>query len=345
MASATAELAAGMETVLLLPEDIEISADRNARGGELDTESVRTLAESIRKVGQLQNVLVENTGEGKYRLIAGHRRVMAIALNNVESKGLPVEVRCTVIGGLDEAGKEAWRRTMHENLHREDLSPIQYANDIQITRSRFGWEGSKGTRNVANFLGVSPATITTHERLLQLPDDIQAKIHKGEISRVAAFNLLDTKPEKQQTVLSKAQKKAAAEAIGVPEEQVTQEQAEEATATGAAKVTSRHVTESAREEDALVVPKQRTAKDVDAFFVQFDDPAYGYYNGAVRTFLRYFIGEWRKGTGSDKKLKNLWNEMTENADPGTESKRDQIQEPETEASAPAPKGKGKAKGK
>lgn len=91
-----------------------------------------------------------------------------------------------------------------ENVKRKNLSPIQFAIICAEVRDREAWEGAKQTKKVAQYLEVSPATVTTHEKLLTLDKDLQEQVHDGSISAKAAFDLLDVKPEKRGKVLEDA---------------------------------------------------------------------------------------------------------------------------------------------
>src|SRR4029078_702969 len=80
------------------------------------------LATSIREVGILQPLVVRRTTEGRYELIAGERRLRA-----ARAAGLPV-----VPVVLPDSGDDALLRdALIENIHREDLNPIEQAEGFK----------------------------------------------------------------------------------------------------------------------------------------------------------------------------------------------------------------------
>ncbi|HEX6825459.1 MAG TPA: ParB/RepB/Spo0J family partition protein [Nitrospiraceae bacterium] len=334
------------DTIELLPEQLTILEEQAVRpwAGDEDAEKKRNenlerLADSIKKNGQLQHIgvrLIEagDPDENEYEVLYGHRRVAAIALLNETAKK-PIYVKCMVYRDVDS--KEALQKAMAENLHREDFSPMDLALDIQRIRTMYGWEGGKGTRSVAAFLGVSPATITQHEKLFTLDDDIQAQVHNGKISAQAAFDLAAVKPEKRKAVMDRAAELQAEEnGDGNGGEAGENGDGEAATAAGNGKIKRGNVLAAARQtEDALQVAKPMTRKEILDWIGQFDGPGNGYANSAERQFCRYFVSVWAKGEGSDKKLNKLWADLTESAPEGTETKADRA------AEVVEPKGKGK----
>jgi ParB family chromosome partitioning protein len=91
---------------------------------------LQELAESIRQVGVLEPVLARPGANGKpYQLLAGERRLRACKIAGLET--IPAIVR-----DLDDDA--ALEVTVTENLHREDLHPLDEAAAIELMMARYG---------------------------------------------------------------------------------------------------------------------------------------------------------------------------------------------------------------
>src|SRR5262249_57224365 len=89
-----------------------------------EDEALDALAMSIREVGVLQPIVVRKTADG-FELIAGERRLRAAKLAGLAT--VPAVIRES-----DDA--ESLREALIENIHREDLNPIELAGAF---RERF----------------------------------------------------------------------------------------------------------------------------------------------------------------------------------------------------------------
>ena len=144
-----------------------------------DEESLSALTASVRELGVLQPVLVRDAGGGTFELIAGERRWRA-----AKRAGLPM-IPVVVRDADDLASLE---QAVVENLHRQDLNPLEEAaayqqliEDFQMTHEQ-----------LATRVGRSRATITNMLRLFQLPPGIQKLVAEGSLSAGHARALLGT---------------------------------------------------------------------------------------------------------------------------------------------------------
>lgn len=107
------------ETILLAMAEIHVG-DFAVRSDE-DDPKVASLAESIKRVGLLQPLLVRQLDVG-FELMVGHRRYAACLHARLES------VPCRVHEGTESDAKEC---VFAENFHRADVSPIEQAAGIK----------------------------------------------------------------------------------------------------------------------------------------------------------------------------------------------------------------------
>lgn len=144
-----------------------------------DEESLADLAASIKEIGVLQPVLVRAMDDGTYQLIAGERRWRAA--RRAELRTIPAIVRT-----VDELASV--EQALVENLHREDLTPLEEASAYQQLIEDFGLTHDQ----VATRVGKSRASVTNTLRLLQLPPSIQHLLADGRLSAGHARALLGT---------------------------------------------------------------------------------------------------------------------------------------------------------
>jgi ParB family chromosome partitioning protein len=132
-----------------------------------EDEALDALALSIREVGVLQPIVVRKTGSG-FELIAGERRLRAAKLAGLAT--VPAVIRES-----DDA--ESLREALIENIHREDLNPIELAEAFRELLEELGLK----QETLAERLGMSRSHIANTIRLLQLPPDVQALLAEGRI--------------------------------------------------------------------------------------------------------------------------------------------------------------------
>ena len=127
-------------------------------------------------MGILQPIVVRKAGAG-YELIAGERRLRAAKLAGLAT--IPVVVRDT-----DDA--DTLREALIENIHREDLGPIELAEAFRQLLEELGLKQEE----LADRVGVSRSHIANTIRLLQLPIDVQQLLTDGKLQAGHARALL-----------------------------------------------------------------------------------------------------------------------------------------------------------
>jgi ParB family transcriptional regulator, chromosome partitioning protein len=142
-----------------------------------DEDALDELAESIRQVGLLQPVVVRAAGPGRYELIMGERRWRA-----AQRAGL-AEIGAIVKQTQDD---EMLRDALIENLHRQQLDPLEEAAAYQQLLDDFGATHEELARKV----GRSRPHITNTLRLLNLPPAVQMRVAAGVLSAGHARALL-----------------------------------------------------------------------------------------------------------------------------------------------------------
>ena len=142
-----------------------------------DEEALDELADSIEEVGLLQPVVVREAGPGQYELVMGERRWRAS--QRAKLTHIPAIVRAT---GNDDMLRDA----LMENLHREQLNPLEEAAAYQQLLDDFGATHDE----LAKKVGRSRPHISNTLRLLQLPSAVQRRVAAGVLSAGHARALL-----------------------------------------------------------------------------------------------------------------------------------------------------------
>jgi ParB family chromosome partitioning protein len=164
-----------------------------------DEESLAALTASIVELGVLQPILVRQTAEGEYELVAGERRWRAAHRAGLSS--IPAIVRNV----SDLASVE---HALVENLHRQDLNPLEEAAAYQQLIEDFGLTHEQ----LSGQVGKSRVTITNTLRLFQLPPSVQRLVADGQLSAGHARALLGTPDRAFQEALAR---RSVAEGLSV----------------------------------------------------------------------------------------------------------------------------------
>ena len=145
--------------------EIQIADGGNPRR-RFDEQALSELAASIGQHGVLQPLVV-STHDGGYTLIAGERRYRAAKLAGLTQ--VPVSVR--------DAGEQAIELAVDENLHRQDLDPVEEAHAFQTILQ----SGRLSKKALAERVSKSPQYVNERLRLLDLPEPIQQAVADGSI--------------------------------------------------------------------------------------------------------------------------------------------------------------------
>lgn len=155
------------------PSDIEPWPGLNPRR-HFDEKKIDELADSIKKNGVLQNIVVQN---GTDHIIAGESRWRACKKAGVK---IPARV-------VDVSESEALKIAMLENLHRNSLTPMEEARGFE---RMLKLDKTLTQQKVAKELGLSQSVIAARLALLDLPEQIQTLIELGTLPASLARDYL-----------------------------------------------------------------------------------------------------------------------------------------------------------
>ena len=164
----------------------KIEVVENARK-YFDVEAMKDLTENVRHKGVLVPIIVVN-GEkaGTYRLVAGERRLRAaLAVGLAEIAARVVKADAATLAEVQ----------MFENLHREDLGPVEEARSFK----RLLDEGKHTIEGLAKRVDKSVKYVTRSVRLLELPKSAVKAIEKGALSPEHGHQILRAPVDKRET--------------------------------------------------------------------------------------------------------------------------------------------------
>jgi ParB family transcriptional regulator, chromosome partitioning protein len=134
-----------------------------------DGEAGSGLAESVRRQGIIQPLLVRPRAAGGYELIAGERRWRAAREAGRET--VPAVVR-------EADDRDTLVLGLIENVAREQLTPVEEARAYAALLDEFGLPLGE----VAERVGRSKPSVSNRIRLLDLPDDVLGMLEQGRLS-------------------------------------------------------------------------------------------------------------------------------------------------------------------
>ncbi len=155
-----------------------------------DPAALDELAASIREHGLLEPIVVRRlSGEDRFEIVAGERRWRAAQRAGLHE--VPVYVR-------DVAQEKAFELALVENVQREDLNPIEFAEALGRLMSEHGHT----QESLAGLLHKDRSTLANALRLLRLPEKVRAMVIAGQLSEGHARALLGAPDEANLTRLA-----------------------------------------------------------------------------------------------------------------------------------------------
>ena len=157
---------------------------------EFDEDSLQSLADSIKKYGMLQPIIVnkiEKKNEKgiscEYQIVAGERRWRAAKMLGL--KQIPAIIK-------EQTNRERLEVALIENIQRKNLNPIDKAEAFDQLKKEFGLLD----KEIAKLSGLSREVVTNSLRILSLPEEVKNALKSGVISEGHARALLGAKENK-----------------------------------------------------------------------------------------------------------------------------------------------------
>lgn len=151
---------------------------------KFNEDTLQELADSIKQHGLIEPLIVQESKNGFYEIIAGERRWRASRMAGV--KQVPVVIK-------EYSSREVVEIALIENIQREDLNPIEEANAYKRLIEEFELKQDE----VAESVGKSRTAITNFLRLLKLDERVQEMLVDEKIKNGHARALISLPKEQQ----------------------------------------------------------------------------------------------------------------------------------------------------
>jgi len=142
---------------------------------EIRVEEIEELARSIEEQGLLQPIVVNDTG-GRFEIIAGHRRFLAV-------RWLKRKTILSKIVTMDPEAVSLARAS--ENLQRRDLTPFEEG----VIYTNLALQHKMTIEDIGRRMGKSPGVVRRRQDILTMPESMQRAIHMKKISLSVAEEL------------------------------------------------------------------------------------------------------------------------------------------------------------
>lgn len=161
--------------------------------------SLRELAESIKGIGLIEPIIVRPNKDG-YEVVAGERRFRAHGIAGLTT------IQAIVQNYSDEKAKQV---SIHENMHRDNLTPIEEARGIcqALGKDEVTTEGGTELANFANdglevekamkVTGLSELALVNKLAVLDLDAYWQKLIREGQVPAEAVSQLTSLNPDQR----------------------------------------------------------------------------------------------------------------------------------------------------
>lgn len=185
-----------IELVYLDPNILEADPD----GVREQPGDVSGLAQTIAEQGMLQPLGVIAVGNGRYRVVYGNRRRAAAVTLGLQ------KVPCIL---LDDDDPHLLLRQLIENVQRQELNDMEQARAFARLRARIVETRGKMPENeldeaVGQTVGLTGRTVRRYLGLLDLPDEVQHLIRRGELNVTQAQHLRRIASPRTQIELAQA---------------------------------------------------------------------------------------------------------------------------------------------
>ena len=163
---------------------IDIEPNKDQPRKNFNSESLDELAESIKRYGVIQPIIVSKKGN-YFEIVAGERRWRAY-----KKAGLS-EIPCIVRQQDEKTNKEI---ALIENIQRQDLNPIEKARGFRQLMDEYGITQMQ----LSEIIGISRSAVANTVRILNLDERVIQLAINGELSEGHCRSLMSfSDPDKQ----------------------------------------------------------------------------------------------------------------------------------------------------
>ena len=154
--------------------------------GDINPESVKDLSVSIKQIGIINPLVVKKSGKN-YELVAGHRRLVAAGIAGL------TQAPCIIV---EAEGITSEIIKLQENLVRDDINPIEWANHLAFLKKQYKITNAK----IAETLGMSESWVIQHLQILEYPPRLLEALKNNKLAFTSARELVQIRDTKKRDV-------------------------------------------------------------------------------------------------------------------------------------------------
>ncbi len=162
------------------PTVITVDESKLGRHYPVADDKIDAIAANIKQIGQQQAVTCRRLADKRLQIVAGFSRHRAILKLHSEDPQWRINVKIVDLNEFD-----AFLANVSENLHRNEVSPIDHAHNMM----RMGRDYGKSRAEIAVFYRCTEANVSRLLSLLILPELVQQKVSSGELTADSATKL------------------------------------------------------------------------------------------------------------------------------------------------------------
>lgn len=166
----------------------KLRANPNQPRKLFEEEALNELAASIREHGVIQPIIVEDSGDGTYLIVAGERRSRAAKMAGL--KEVPAIIR-------NYSSERRLEVALIENVQRSDLNPVEEAMAYRKLMELTGLS----QEDTAARVGKNRSTVANALRILKLPEDMLTALETGQMTSGHARTVLSVVNPADQRIL------------------------------------------------------------------------------------------------------------------------------------------------
>ena len=136
-------------------------------------QELHELAGSIKEIGLVAPITVEDNADGTYTLVDGERRLRACKLNKFHEIDVYIQERS------NHNGRELLIKATAANVSRADMNPVEQARAYQKL-----FDGGESVRNIAIKVGTSTTSIYYGLKLMKFTPEEQELMEQGRLPLV-----------------------------------------------------------------------------------------------------------------------------------------------------------------
>ncbi|HEX9058890.1 MAG TPA: ParB/RepB/Spo0J family partition protein [Clostridia bacterium] len=177
---------------------------KNFYGQSDNEDDILELAESIKEIGLLHNIVVKSNPNGRYTVISGEKRTKAYKLLYEEQKDpkwklIPCKIRYDIKNEIDEEiTLIKANRDVRERSETIKAKEVERLESLYEKKKLSGEKVGIVRKRIAEDLGISESMVHRYKKVNELIPELKEMLDKDEIGLSTVTDFIADKPENEQ---------------------------------------------------------------------------------------------------------------------------------------------------